>query len=328
MVVEKGVLFSMKSTCKLLVKVFVLIAFLYLTPFASGLKHCFRNADDLLNNFVYKQKTINSSLSLKDSLNVLSYNSNLTIPKEDISEVETTQDNPSVVPKTTDEQKDTSQSKDDGKNNKAESSDKKTEEKSEDKKVKSTGKRVYIYDTHQDESYKGGKTVLDAAAILAQKLEDRGIKVVLETNDFIRYRDTHGLTYNESYVVSYKYLNEALVNYGGFDMCLDLHRDSIPREASYINIDGKNYAKGMFVVGGLGKNAKTATKLSTTLADTINAKKNGIMKGVMTREAYYNQEVAKNIVLMELGGDVNTFEEVSNSLDVIADGIHDVLTKE
>lgn len=82
MVVEKGVLFSMKSTCKLLVKVFVLIAFLYLTPFASGLKHCFRNADDLLNNFVYKQKTINSSLSLKDSLNVLSYNSNLTIPKE------------------------------------------------------------------------------------------------------------------------------------------------------------------------------------------------------------------------------------------------------
>ena len=28
------------------------------------------------------------------------------------------------------------------------------------------------------------------------------------------------------------------------------------------------------------------------------------MKGVMTREAYYNQEVAKNIVLMELGGDV------------------------
>ena len=253
MVVEKGVLFSMKSTCKLLVKVFVLIAFLYLTPFASGLKHCFRNADDLLNNFVYKQKTINSSLSLKDSLNVLSYNSNLTIPKEDISEVETTQDNPSVVPKTTDEQKDTSQSKDDGKNNKAENSDKKTEEKSEDKKVKSTGKRVYIYDTHQDENYKGGKTVLDAAAILAQKLEDRGIKVVLETNDFIRYRDTHGLTYNESYVVSYKYLNEALVNYGGFDMCLDLHRDSIPREASYINIDGKNYAKGMFVVGGLGK---------------------------------------------------------------------------
>ena len=57
--------------------------------------------------------------------------------------METTQDNPSVVPKTTDEQKDTSQSKDDGKNNKAESSDKKTEEKSEDKKVRVTGKRVY-----------------------------------------------------------------------------------------------------------------------------------------------------------------------------------------
>ena len=192
MVVEKGVLFSMKSTCKLLVKVFVLIAFLYLTPFASGLKHCFRNADDLLNNFVYKQKTINSSLSLKDSLNVLSYNSNLTIPKEDISEVETTQDNPSVVPKTTDEQKDTSQSKDDGKNNKAENSDKKTEEKSEDKKVKSTGKRVYIYDTHQDESY---KRVVNGAGCRGYSGAEAGgprHQGGSGNHDFIRYRDTHG----------------------------------------------------------------------------------------------------------------------------------------
>lgn len=90
MVVEKGILFSMESTCKLLVKAFVLIVSLYPTPFASGSKHCFRNTDNLLNNFVYEQKTINSPLSLRDSLNVLSYSSNLTIPKEGIGEVETT----------------------------------------------------------------------------------------------------------------------------------------------------------------------------------------------------------------------------------------------
>lgn len=161
----------MKSTCKLLVKVFVLIAFLYLTPFASGLKNCFNSADDLLNNFVYKQKTINSSLSLKDSLNVLSYNSNLTIPKEEIT-VETTQDNPTVVPKTTEEQN-TPQDKGEEKDNGKENANTQKEDASKDKKAESTGKRVYIYDTHQDESYKGGKTVLDAAAILAQKLEDR-----------------------------------------------------------------------------------------------------------------------------------------------------------
>lgn len=328
---EGSAFFCMKSTCKILVKMIAICLFLYLTPFANGLKYCFRNADDILNTFVYKQSKIENSLSLKDSLNVLSYNSNLTIPKEEIT-VETTQDNPIVVPKTQEEQKQAEiPTKDSAQKNseKQENSEEKTTPKtSEETKAKSTGKRVYIYDTHQDEGYQGGKTVLDAAAILSQKLEDRGIKVVLETNDFIRYRDTHGLNYNQSYVVSYKYLSDALVNYGGFDLCLDLHRDSIPREASFISIDGKNYAKGMFVVGGLGKHAKEVTQLSTTLTDTINAKKNGIMKGVMTREAYYNQEVADHIVLMELGGDVNTFEEVSNSLDVIADGIYDVLTKE
>ena len=138
-----------------------------------------------------------------------------------------------------------------------------------------------------------------------------GYKVVLETNDFNAYCNTHGLTYNDLYTVSNKYLNDALVNYGGFDLCIDLHRDSVPRAYSYIKIGNKTYAKAMMVVAGSSSNVKSATKISTTLTDMVNKRKNGIMKHVMTRqEAYYNQYVHKGIVLMECGSDYNTFEEV------------------
>lgn len=298
----------MKSTVKILGKLALLVMFLYVTPFFSGFQQTFGKAGDLLDNFVVRQKTLKNTVSIKNQLNVLSYNSNLTIPKDEIA-VETTQEDPVIIPQIT-QKKTTS-----------------NEEKKDDSKKYSTGKKIYIYNTHQSEGYVGGKTVMDAAAILGKKLEDKGFKVVLETNDFEKYLASKGLDYNKSYVASYNYLNDALVNYGGFDLCLDLHRDSIPREVSYLKANGKTYAKAMMVVGGLGKNAKSATSTSTTLTDIINKKQNGIMRSVMVREAYYNQEVHKNVLLMELGGDVNSFEEVTNSLDIIADGIYDLLMK-
>lgn len=311
----------MKSNVKILAKIALIAVFLYITPFFNGFKESFTKVSDVLEHLVYKQKTLSQSLSLKNQMNVLSYNSNLTLPKDEIT-VETTQEEPVIIPSASDDKKKdevTKENKDDKDNNKK-------DEENKDKKY-STGKKIYIYNTHQSEGYAGGETVMDAAVILGKKLEDKGFKVILETNNFEKYLNQKGLDYNKSYVASYNFLNDALVNYGGFDLCIDLHRDSIPRSVSYLTQDGKTYAKGMMVVGGLGKNAKSATATSTTLSDIINKKVNGIMRSVMVREAYYNQEVHKNILLMELGGEVNTFEEVKNTLDVVADGIYDLLEK-
>lgn len=286
----------MKTSAKIITKIAILIIFLCITPFLNGWKSMLEKSGDWLNTFVYHQKTYDQSISLKDQLNVLSYNSNLTLPEDEIT-VETTSQDPVVIPEVP------------------------------DKKNTENGiqKKIYIYNTHQAEDYQGTKTVMDAGAILGKDLEEKGYKVVLETNDFIAYQNANGLDYNKSYVASYKYLNDALVNYGGFDLCIDLHRDSIPRSASYLEADGKTYAKAMMVIGGLGKNADSATKTSTTLTDIINSKVDGIMRAPMTREAYYNQEVHENILLMEVGGDVNSFEEVTNTLGVVADGIDELL---
>lgn len=278
-------MFFLKATLKIICKVSILFLFLYLTPFYSGFLDIFGN-ENLKDTLVYKHHSLDESVSIKDQLNVISANSNFTLEEEDF-EFETTAENPKPVP--------------------------------EPPKV--SDKKVYIYNTHQSEDYEGGQTVMDAAALLGNELQNKGYTVVLETNDFKAYGNANGLDYNESYAISYKFLNDALVDYSGFDLIIDLHRDAIPREASYLEADGKSYATMMMVVGGLASNVDAVSERASTLTDIINGQKNGIMRSIMTREAYYNQQVSPNTILIELGGQINPFDEIKNSIPVLAEGI-------
>lgn len=279
----------MKSTLKIMCKICILFLFLYLTPFYSGFMDIFGN-EDLKDTLVYKQLSLDETVSIKDQLNILSANTNFTLEEEDF-QFETTAENPKPIPET----------------------------------PRSSDKKIYIYNTHQSEGYAEGETVMDAAALLGNELQNRGYTVVLETNDFKAYGNANGLDYNQSYAISYKFLNDALVDYGGFDLIIDLHRDAIPREASFMEADGKSYAKMMMVVGGLSSNVDAVKQRAATLYDIINAKKNGIMRPTMVRESYFNQQVHPNTILIELGGEVNPFAEVKNSIPVLAEGIAEYL---
>lgn len=284
----------MKSTWRIIAKLALIGFIFYITPFYDSLFALLQQTD--IKTLAYTSQTVDPSISLKDELNVLSYHNKTSRKKEETIQVKTTQEDPVTIPQA------------------------KTEE-TKDQKC------VYIYDTHQSEEYNDGKGVMDAAADLGARLEKKGIKVILETHSFQDYMNAHGMDYNQSYFVSNKYLQDALVNYGGFDLCIDLHRDSVPREASILKANGKTYAKAMMVVGGLATYADSSSQISSTLTDIMNKKVNGIMKGVMTREAYYNQQVAEKIVLIEVGAEVNSFEEITNTTEVLAEGIYDLLMK-
>ena len=298
----------MRTNSKIIVKIFLLVSFLCVTPFFKGITVWMQD-NGFLDACVYHQYELNESISIKDQMNLLSYHSDLTIT--DDFEFEMTQDQG---------QKDPNAAADAGQDGEKTDAD-------ATENAKDTGKKVYIYSTHQSEEYVGGQTVMDASAILGNALEKRGIHVVLETANFKEYLNAQGWDYNQSYRASYNYLNDALVNYGGFDLIIDLHRDAIPREASYLDANGKRYAKMMPVVGGLGKNAAAIKKSSAALSDIIDAKVHGIMRSTMIREAYYNQEVSDRMMLIECGGNVNPFAEVENSMAVLADGIYDYLTR-
>lgn len=75
----------------------------------------------------------------------------------------------------------------------------------------------------------------------------------------------------------------------------------------------------------LTDNSYEITKTASTLYDSCNALVGGIMKNTMTREAYYNQDMSDKMLLIEVGSDNNTFDEVKNSVDILALGIAQIL---
>lgn len=178
-------------------------------------------------------------------------------------------------------------------------------------------KRIYIYNTHQMEEYLDKNTVMEATLYLANKLRKGGMIVDIETNNFVSYARTLGLDYNGLYQVSRHYLAEKLKT-NKYDLIIDLHRDSLKREQTFVTLDGKNYARLMIVIGTLSPHFDGAYYKAATLSDNINQTKQAIMKPVYKQYARYNQDFQENMMLLEVGSNQNYYEEVLNSLDVFA----------
>ena len=188
--------------------------------------------------------------------------------------------------------------------------------------------RIYIYNTHQTEEYRVIEnynltpTVLTASYILKDKLNDYGIDSIVETSDLKDDMNRMGYNYNQAYRVSRSWLEK--INKESMDLYIDLHRDSLDYELSNVSVDGKDYAKIMFVVGtdyDYEANMKVVNKLLSNI-ESINKE---ISRGIFTRKSIYNQDYSSNCVLIEVGGPESTYESVSNTLDVLALAIKNYL---
>lgn len=299
----------MKTSAKIFLKLCLFTYLLFLTPFFSALPSFLGLDESFIISNVYEYDL--KQIPIKEQLNLLKINEGVTLSNP----------NTKTIKESSGEYVDNSNIMDSSINN--ENKDNTNQNHQADTVVPqiTSDKKVYIYNTHQQEQYQENKSVVDASVELSNLLQSAGVQVVYETNDFPTYLRNKGLDYNYSYQASYFYLNEALVNYGGFDLIIDFHRDSVPRESSYVTINDKSYAKMMFVVGGLSKNVEQATALANDLTTRVNGIQDGVMKSVMSRESYFNQEVANNMVLIEVGSDQNTYEEVKNSTNLLAQAI-------
>lgn len=288
----------MKTSLKIIIKIGVFLYLLSISPFFNELFSGIINNNMFLTSSIY-ESDFEQQISIKDQLNLMKINKEVTLSENinitsgkyiDNSNTQT----PNEIPSSNENQA-------------------------------TSKKKVYIYNTHQQEGYSEGKTVVDGSIELANILQEAGIEVVYESNDFSKYLKENNLDYNYSYYASNHYLNEALVNYGGFDLVIDFHRDSVPRENTYIDIENRKYAKMMFVVGGLSVNKDHIIQISDTIASLIDKQKQGVMKKTMVRESYYNQEVYKNMVLIEVGSDTNYYDEISNSTKLLGKAIIEYL---
>lgn len=188
------------------------------------------------------------------------------------------------------------------------------------------GKSVYIYNTHQKEEYQSN-TVKEGSRYLMNLLMERGYDVTYETGDFEVYRVKNNMKYNQAYAVSKKYILKEMNKKNDYDLIVDFHRDSIGRELSVLSYDNKNYAKIMFVVGKGSPNYENVKKMSKTLSNMLNHKIPKLSRGIYEKSSHYNQGIDDNMVLIEVGASKNTYEEVTNTLNILALVIDEYLSQ-
>lgn len=181
-------------------------------------------------------------------------------------------------------------------------------------------KKIHIYNTHQGEEYDGYNVVL-GANYLKDCLSSQGYQCDVESNDFEGYKAVHNIAYNKSYSVSKMYLEQSIQSNGGYDLIIDFHRDSISKELSTINHNGKSYAKIMLVVGKSSGKFDAVNQLSQQLSDIANSIVPKISRGVYVKQSHYNQGTSDNMVLIEVGAQSNTKEEIQATVEVIASAI-------
>lgn len=188
--------------------------------------------------------------------------------------------------------------------------------------------RIYIYNTHQTEEYRTIEnynltpTVHTASFILKDFLKDYNIGAIVEEKDLKTEMNKLGYTYNQAYKVSRKWLEE--LNNSNLDLYIDLHRDSVNYNLSNVKVNGKDYAKIMFVVG-TNYNYEPNMNVANSIIKEIEKINKDISRGIFTRKSVYNQDFNNNCVLIEVGGPESSYESVSNSLNVLAIAIKNYL---
>ena len=192
---------------------------------------------------------------------------------------------------------------------------------------------VYIYNTHQTEEYINNEstydlkpTVYTAANYLKEVLERQGIKTIVEEANVKKYLDDNNLNYDDSYIASRYYLEQAKNNNPSLKLFIDLHRDALSHDAATVIYNNISYAKILFVVGADFNNYQKNLNFTESINKIVIDNYSFLTRGILTKtgplvNGVYNQDLGDNIILLEVGGNESTINEVANTLDLIGDVI-------
>lgn len=191
---------------------------------------------------------------------------------------------------------------------------------------------VYLYNTHQSEEYASNElqtynvkpTVMMASYILREKLNRNGISTIVEENDVTEFLKTNNWNYASSYKVTKLLMQDAYNKNNSLKYFVDLHRDSVKKSISTVTIHDKKYAKILFIAGLENKDYALNLKMIEALDKSFNEKYPGLSRGIYKKQGkgvngVYNQDFSPNTILIEIGGQDNTIDEVFNTCEAISE---------
>lgn len=186
--------------------------------------------------------------------------------------------------------------------------------------------KIYLYNTHQTEEYQSSElleftikpTVMINNYILEDIFNRNGYQTIVEERSIKEMLNNNNWKYSSSYKASRIYLEDTYKLNPSLEYFIDLHRDSLPHSKTYISIDGKDYAKILFLIGLENPNYEKNLLLTEKINNKLNEYYPGLSKGILKKggegvNGIYNQDFNENVILVEMGGYENTTTEVLNS---------------
>ncbi|WP_130612614.1 stage II sporulation protein P [Cohnella abietis] len=205
----------------------------------------------------------------------------------------------------------------------------------------STGgkKVVFVYHSHNRESFypelksnmkdptSNTINVTLVGKRLADQLESLGIGSSHSSKDYPT--TVEGYNWNYSYKYSLQTVQKALAANKQLQFFFDIHRDSQRRKKTTATIKNKDYAQVYFIIGHRNPNWRENEAFANQIHEQVEKKYPGLSRGVWGKTAAngngeYNQSVAPDSVLIEIGGVDNTLQECYRTADILAKVIADL----
>lgn len=199
--------------------------------------------------------------------------------------------------------------------------------------------KVLLLFTHSQESYQPMvKAVSGKAAYYDEKtniynLKDtiskhfsmNGIQTDILDVDVMKELKLKKKSFPDSYNFVRPYLAKRLQEQS-YDLVIDFHRDSSKKDATTLTHNNESYARIAIVIGAEHKNYRWNTAYAESLSASMNEIVPKISRGVISKsgdnvDGRYNQDLTKEMILIELGGIDNTEEELNRSIAVIGKAI-------
>ena len=167
--------------------------------------------------------------------------------------------------------------------------------------------------------------IFNLQGAISKHFSMNGIQTDVLDVDVMKVMKSEGKTFPQAYNTVRPYLANRLQEQS-YDLVIDLHRDSAKRDATTITHNNESYARIAIVVGAEHKNYRWNTAYAETLSVAMNEMVPKVSRGVISKsgdnvDGRYNQDLAKEMILIELGGIDNTEEELNRTIAVIGKAI-------
>nr|WP_305883390.1 stage II sporulation protein P [Brevibacillus ruminantium] len=199
---------------------------------------------------------------------------------------------------------------------------------------------VYIYHTHNRESWHNVAKMTQGSSVddpvnnitlvgkrLGELLQAKGVPTMVSQDDFAQKLAEQKKSFAMSYTESYKAVVAAANTSPHLKYLFDIHRDgNEPRSKVAHTLNGKTYARILFVIGTANPNYQENKNLAEHLHAHLEAAYPGLSRGIILKgknegNGEYNQSISGGSLLLEIGGTNNTLEECYNTAEALSEVI-------